>query len=72
MERDFSNRDVFIIVPVYNEGLVLACTISGLLPLGYSIVVVDDGSSDHCVDDLSSLPVHRLRHIHPRLADRYA
>src|SRR5436190_17158757 len=62
MEAEFSTADVFVVVPAYNEGVVLAATISGLLPLGYSIVVVDDGSRDHCVEALSGLPVHRLRH----------
>ncbi len=54
--------DVYVVVPAYNEGPVLAATISGLLPYGYSIVVVDDGSVDHCLEMVSDLPVHRLRH----------
>src|ERR1700737_1869184 len=53
---------VFLVIPSYNEGSVLASTIRGLLPYGYSIVVVDDASSDGTPGILSDLPVHYLRH----------
>src|SRR5690348_10530654 len=53
---------VFLVIPAYNEGRVLASTIRGLLPYGYSIVVVDDGSSDGTAAILKGLPVHYLRH----------
>jgi polyprenyl-phospho-N-acetylgalactosaminyl synthase len=53
---------VFLVIPSYNEGRVLASTIRGLLPYGYSIVVVDDGSSDGTAAILKALPVHYLRH----------
>jgi polyprenyl-phospho-N-acetylgalactosaminyl synthase len=53
---------VFLVIPSYNEGRVLASTIRGLLPRGYSIVVVDDGSSDGTAAILRNLPVHYLRH----------
>ena len=57
---------VFLVIPSYNEGRVLASTIRGLLPHGYSIVVVDDGSSDGTpailAPILKDLPVHYLRH----------
>ena len=53
---------VFLVIPTYNEGRVLASTIRGLLPCGYSIVVVDDGSSDGTAAILKELPVHYLRH----------
>jgi glycosyltransferase involved in cell wall biosynthesis len=53
---------VFVVIPTYNEGRVLASTIRGLLPYGYSIVVVDDGSSDDAGALVNHLPVHYLRH----------
>ena len=53
---------VFLVIPAYNEGRVLASTIRSLLPYGYSIVVVDDGSSDGTAAILKDLPVHYLRH----------
>ena len=37
-------RDVFVVVPTFNDNSVLRSTISGLLCQGYSAVVVDDGS----------------------------
>ena len=53
---------VFLIIPAYNEGPVLAATIGALRPYGYSIVVVDDGSSDGTGEIVEGLPVHYLRH----------
>src|SRR5438874_13787677 len=53
---------VFVVIPTYNEGRVLANTVWGLLPHGYSVVVVDDGSSDGSVHGLSQMPVAYLRH----------
>src|ERR1700732_4807314 len=53
---------VFLVIPAYNEGRVLASTIRSLLPCGYSIVVVDDGSSDDTAAILKGLPAHYLRH----------
>ncbi|MDD3920351.1 MAG: glycosyltransferase family 2 protein [Eubacteriales bacterium] len=54
--------NVYIIVPSYNEGAVLAGTVRALLPLGYEIVVVDDGSDEDPGVLLAGLPVHLLRH----------
>ncbi len=53
---------VFLVIPTYNEGPVLASTIRSLLPYGYSIVVVDDASSDGTPGILRGMPVHYLRH----------
>jgi polyprenyl-phospho-N-acetylgalactosaminyl synthase len=51
----------FVVIPSYNEGEVLVETVRQLMPLGYSIVVVDDGSAQ-CPSALAELPVHYLRH----------
>lgn len=53
---------VFVVIPAYREGPVLRETIESLLPSGYSVVVVDDGSDDDCLARLQGLPVHYLRH----------
>jgi glycosyltransferase involved in cell wall biosynthesis len=53
---------IFIIVPAYNESPVIQDTLMPLLSLGYSIVVVDDGSSDDTYEKICQLPVHVLRH----------
>lgn len=54
----------WIVIPCYNEGVVLRTTVEGLLPLGHSIVCVDDGSSSapSVRELLSGLPVTVLRH----------
>jgi glycosyltransferase involved in cell wall biosynthesis len=53
---------VFVVIPAYNEGRVLANTVWALLPYGYSVVVVDDGSRDDSAAGLAGLAVHYLRH----------
>lgn len=53
---------VFVVVPAFNEGEVLHESIGPLLDTGYSVVVVDDGSSDDTWDVLQTLPVYSLRH----------
>lgn len=54
--------EVFVILPAYNEGRVLASTVWSLLPFGYSVVVVDDGSTDGCGNALRGMAIHYLRH----------
>lgn len=56
------HRSIFVVVPAYNEAPVIASTVEPLIEAGYSVVVVDDGSSDGTWDMLRPLRVHRLRH----------
>jgi glycosyltransferase involved in cell wall biosynthesis len=56
------NQSVFIIVPIYNEGRVIASALAPLIERGYPVVAVDDGSSDNTWQIIQSLPVHSLRH----------
>src|ERR1700694_4401182 len=58
---DCVQSQVFVVIPTYNEGTVVGSTIRGLLPYGYSIVVVDDGSSDETAGIRKSWPIHYLR-----------
>ena len=53
---------VFVVIPSYNEGGFLRRTVDGLLPYGYEIVVVDDGSTVDARSTLGRLPIHFLRH----------
>ena len=46
----------------FNEAQAIADVLRALIPLGYSIVVVDDGSSDGTTEVVRQLPVHSLRH----------
>ena len=54
---------VFAVIPAYNEGPVLSQTVDELLPFGYQIVVVDDGSTEPASQYLTSRPVLYLRHL---------
>ncbi len=56
------NSSVFIIVPTYNEGIVIHSTLQPLIEADYAVIVVDDGSNDDTWDRLADLPVYALRH----------
>ena len=55
-------QDIYIVIPAYEEGIVLRETVSELIPFGFTIIVVDDGSSSPASRLLSDLPLHCLRH----------
>jgi 4-amino-4-deoxy-L-arabinose transferase-like glycosyltransferase len=55
-------RSIHVVIPAYNEERVIADTLRPLISGGYSIVVVDDCSTDGTWDVLKSLPVVALRH----------
>jgi len=56
-------QQIFIVIPAYNEGEVLSRTVDELLPYGFQIVVVDDGSKTSAFSYLANRTVHYLRHI---------
>lgn len=56
------NHSIFIIVPGFNEEPVIRQTIETLLERKYSVVVVDDASTDNTRKILSGLPVYYIRH----------
>ncbi len=41
------NDKVFIIIPAFNEAEVIAATLKDIIQLSYSVVVVDDASTDN-------------------------
>src|ERR1700748_3539676 len=54
---------VFIIIPVLNERLAIKEVIQSLLPFGFEIVVIDDGSSENMKKEIDPFDsVHYLRH----------
>jgi glycosyltransferase involved in cell wall biosynthesis len=59
---DNSTAAIFVIIPAFNEAAALTRTIAPLLEAGYTVVVVDDGSSDDTQRVLAGLPVMVLRH----------
>jgi polyprenyl-phospho-N-acetylgalactosaminyl synthase len=44
--RDQPEASISVIVPAYNEAMVIASVIAGLTKLNYNVILVDDGSSD--------------------------
>ena len=61
--KELHDRDVFVIIPAYNEGGILGDTVAQLIPYGYSVVVVDDGSAIPAIQFLRNQPVYYLRHL---------
>lgn len=57
------NEDVYVVIPAYNEGSFLAETVAGLIPYGYTVVVVDDGSAVPQDEYIRMQPVRFLRHV---------
>jgi glycosyltransferase involved in cell wall biosynthesis len=51
-----------VVIPVYNHVKTLRSVVQGVLSTGLQLLVVDDGSSDGCLDAVADLPitVHRL------------
>lgn len=56
------NHKVYVIIPSFNEGMVIASTIAPLIKEGYNVVVIDDCSSDNTEESLAHFPIHYLRH----------
>ena len=60
-----AEASIWVIIPAYNEGRVLADVLSELLEYNstYHLVVIDDGSTDDTAQAARNLPVHLL--VHP-------
>lgn len=56
------NSRVFVIVPSYNEATVIATTLQPLVQNGYSVVLVDDASTDNTAEAVQHLPVYYIKH----------
>lgn len=53
---------VCIIVPIYNEDKVVRGVAQALVDEKYTVLIVDDGSSDNSLKVISDLPVYTLKH----------
>jgi polyprenyl-phospho-N-acetylgalactosaminyl synthase len=57
-----NNREILVVVPVYNEGAIMINTLTELTEAGYTVVVVDDGSDVPVKNSVGHLPLTILRH----------
>ena len=55
-------KRIFVIIPCYNEAGIIRETITAVIEKGYSIIVVDDHSTDNTKEQLKELPVTYIRH----------
>lgn len=55
-------KSIFIIIPCYNEAGIILETIAAVNEKGYSIIVVDDHSTDNTGEELKEAPVIYIRH----------
>ena len=55
-------RTIFVIIPCYNEAGIIRETITAVIEKGYSIIVVDDHSTDNTKELLKEIPLIYLRH----------
>jgi glycosyltransferase involved in cell wall biosynthesis len=59
--REFSS--CWIIIPAYNEGIIISQVLNSLCSYPYRIVIVDDGSTDDTVQQATRYPVAVLQHV---------
>ncbi|KAB1504480.1 glycosyltransferase [Corynebacterium sp. 320] len=56
------NRDVWLIIPCYNEATVIGDVIRNALPTFPNIVAVNDGSADHSATEIHRAGAHLTNH----------
>jgi glycosyltransferase involved in cell wall biosynthesis len=57
-----SRARVYVVIPAYNEGPVIARVVTGVKRAGHAVVVVDDGSSDATADQARAGGAVVIRH----------
>lgn len=58
-----NNHFIWVVVPAFNEEETLGEVIDALCEQKLTVVIVDDGSSDHTYEVAKSKPAHVLKHI---------
>ncbi len=51
-----------VVIPAYNETTVIASVVTGVVSMGYEVVVVDDGSHDDTAVKAKQAGAHVVRH----------
>ena len=62
MSIHINPKDVFVVMPAYNENTIIRSVIQELLPCHYNIIVVDDGSVKPLFPLLHKMPAYFIRH----------
>src|SRR5215475_5860666 len=57
-----SRAQVYVIIPAYNEGRVIFRVVSEVSRAGYTVIVVDDGSSDTTAEQAQTAGATVIRH----------
>lgn len=57
-----ANTDVWLVVPVYNEGQVIRSVVAQARRVFPNIVCVDDGSKDNSAEEIRASGAHLVRH----------
>jgi glycosyltransferase involved in cell wall biosynthesis len=60
MSSHILNKNVFIIIPAFNEFTIIKKVVEELLDCDYSVVIVDDGSSRNLLPELKTLSGYYL------------
>lgn len=61
LKGGFAAPITLVVIPVYNHVKTLRAVVEECLAQGFPVLVVDDGSSDGCLDSITDLPVERHR-----------
>ncbi|MBU1568894.1 MAG: DUF2062 domain-containing protein [Proteobacteria bacterium] len=55
------NLKILIVMPVFNDGNTLRSVAQSAIATGYDLLVVDDGSVDHCIQSVADLQCRTMR-----------
>ncbi len=61
-DKIWNGVNVFIVIPTYNEASTIGGIVKDLRARGFSVVVVDDGSSDHTIVDANKYGAELIVH----------
>ncbi|MCB1629833.1 MAG: glycosyltransferase, partial [Xanthomonadales bacterium] len=64
--RPLPPQRIAVLIPALNEALRIREVVQGALAHCPNVIVVDDGSSDDTVAQISDLPVQLIRHAERR------